>query len=367
MPPPKPEHTAEALVAAARALALRLGTRRLAVGRFCAETGINPARVYARFDDWPALCASAGLEPGGERSPPIPADRMLADLHRAILAAGELPTQKKLVRAVPWSNATLVRRFGSWSGTLSALTQWIAVHDPAFPYRAALEARQRSQARRKAWRGPAAISRAAEPPWPALGRRACGEPLGFRAMLHAPVNEMGVVLVFGMVAHELGYAVDAVGAAFPDCHAKRRIHIGARESDLRWEAVRIEFEFRSRTFAHHGHDPEDCEVLVCWEHDWPDCPLEVLELKSAVAALALRDAGRGHGGDGRGLVAPRVGARVGVDVGGRGAAEEEARRVGGTGTGEVGGKGRPPKTGRAPPPSSRVIPAKAGISLRQAP
>jgi hypothetical protein len=315
MPPPQPQHTAEALAAAARAVAAKLGAGRLSIGRFCAETGINPARVYARFDDWAGLCAAAGIEPAGELQPLIPADRLLADLHSAILAAGELPTQKRLLRAVPWSNATLVRRFGGWTGALSALLAWVAKNDPAFPYRAALEARLLSQARRKAWRGAAAVSRAAEPPWPARGVRACGEPLGFRAMLHAPVNEQGVVLLFGMVAGELGYAVDAVGAAFPDCLAKRRVEIGPRNADLRWEPVRIEFEYRSRSFAYHGHDPEGCDVLVCWEHDWPDCPLEVLELRSVLPVLAARGGGKGYGGDGR------VDARW---VGGRQRAEEES-------------------------------------------
>ena len=118
------------------------------------------------------------------------------------------------------------------------------------------------------------------PPWPALGGRASGPALAFRAMTHAPVNELGVVLLFGMVAEELGYAVDSIGAAFPDCAAKRLVAHGPRAADQRWEPVRIEFEYRSRAFLYHGHDANACDVVVCWEHDWPDCPLEVLELKA---------------------------------------------------------------------------------------
>lgn len=53
MPPrqPKPEHTREALIAAAQAVAAKQGGDRLTVGAFCRATGINPSRVYARFDD----------------------------------------------------------------------------------------------------------------------------------------------------------------------------------------------------------------------------------------------------------------------------------------------------------------------------
>ena len=34
----------------------------------------------------------------------------------------------------------------------------------------------------------------------------------------------------------------------------------------------------------HGYRA-DCAVLVCWEHNWPDSPLEVLELRSAIETL----------------------------------------------------------------------------------
>src|SRR6185295_17999391 len=50
-----------------------------------------------------------------------------------------------------------------------------------------------------------------------------GNPIDFRGLRHEPVNEDGVVFLFGMVAKELGYMVEAVQAGFPDCEAKRQI------------------------------------------------------------------------------------------------------------------------------------------------
>lgn len=44
----------------------------------------------------------------------------------------------------------------------------------------------------------------------------------------------------------------------------------------------MEFEFRSSNFKAHGHSIKDCDVIICWEHDWADCPLEVIELRSAI-------------------------------------------------------------------------------------
>ena len=32
----------------------------------------------------------------------------------------------------------------------------------------------------------------------------------------------------------------------------------------------------------HLHSAEDCDLIVCWSHNWPECPFEVLELRRAV-------------------------------------------------------------------------------------
>jgi len=100
-------------------------------------------------------------------------------------------------------------------------------------------------------------------------------------MRHAPVNEQGVVLLFGMLADELGYIVEAVQNAFPDCEAKRRI------SPTRWQRVRIEFEFESKNFRDHGYPTHDCDVNVCWRHNWEECPpqIEVVELCRVLKTL----------------------------------------------------------------------------------
>jgi len=112
-------------------------------------------------------------------------------------------------------------------------------------------------------------------------RRRYGQDIQFRGLRHAPVNENGVVFLFGMVAEELGFEVENVQSGFPDCEAKRR------RSDGTFERVSIELEFKSSEFVRHGHDANQCDVLVCWEHDWEKCPraLQVIELKSLIGKL----------------------------------------------------------------------------------
>ena len=123
-----------------------------------------------------------------------------------------------------------------------------------------------------------------------VGQAACGrpvvygEPLGLAAMAHAPTNELGVLFLFGIMAADLGFRVERLQAAFPDCEAKREVAPG------KWELVFIELEIYSRNFKLHRHNPRGCHAIVCWKHNWPDCPewLEVIELSKVVKRLGDR-------------------------------------------------------------------------------
>lgn len=106
-----------------------------------------------------------------------------------------------------------------------------------------------------------------------------GKPLNFRGLVYEPINEDGVVFLFGMIAGELGFVVESIQKGFPDCAARQRKERG------RYVPVSIEFEFNSSAFRAHRHDESRCDLIVCWEDDWPDCPIQVLELKSAIQTL----------------------------------------------------------------------------------
>ncbi len=111
------------------------------------------------------------------------------------------------------------------------------------------------------------------------GRAVYGAPLMVPGMAHEPTNESGVVFVFGLMARSLGIVVQRIQPEFPDCEALLQVDRG------RWQSVRIEFEFASRNFLHHGHSAKDCDLIVCWVHNWPDCPrnLEVIELRKILS------------------------------------------------------------------------------------
>src|SRR5262249_16750764 len=111
-------------------------------------------------------------------------------------------------------------------------------------------------------------------------RPAYGPLIRVGAVVYGPTNEIGVVSLFCAIAEELGFLILKMQTGFPDCEAMRVVEGG------RMKPVKIEFEHESRNFLLHKHDPAACDLIVCWEHNWPECPLEVLELKSAVERLA---------------------------------------------------------------------------------
>jgi hypothetical protein len=95
---------------------------------------------------------------------------------------------------------------------------------------------------------------------------------------HEPRTEQEVVCLFGALLHHLDVPliIDQVRTPFPDCLARNA------ESG---QPIRIEFELYGRHFFQHRHDPNDCDMIVCWINDywgqWPD-NLCVVQLREVV-------------------------------------------------------------------------------------
>ncbi len=125
------------------------------------------------------------------------------------------------------------------------------------------------------------VAAACFPRRPLKDRPMLGAPTRPCGLAYEPVNEMGVMALFCMLSRQLGFVMESVQSAFPDCEAKMEVEPG------RWQHFRIEFEYESRNFRDHRHDPEKCDLIVCWRHNWKDCPanLQVLELSKVMGQL----------------------------------------------------------------------------------
>jgi hypothetical protein len=112
-----------------------------------------------------------------------------------------------------------------------------------------------------------------------------GDLINFRGLVYSPINENGVIFLFGKVMEDLNMYIEEIKPGFPDC-------IGRRFTGKGWERITIEFEYASSNFQQHGHDPHKCDMIVCWIHDWKNCPLEVIELKEVIKTLPNKPIGR---------------------------------------------------------------------------
>ncbi len=225
-PPPQVEprlpHTRESLIAVLQALAAKNGgyaTRET----FDRETSIGERHYLRHFGSWSAFLEAAGIVPYAVNKR-ISDDALLGALREAWLKAGGPVSRPILERTAPYRLQVYKRRWGPWPAVLGVFREWLKRCHPDFPYLEALDEQQRQERAQKPRRQRRNTA------------RPCGGVINFRGCLHAPTCESGVVLLFGMVAEELGFLVETVSTAFPDCEAKRLL------PDGRWERLRVEFE-----------------------------------------------------------------------------------------------------------------------------
>jgi hypothetical protein len=252
---------------------------------FVSRSKISMYFVLQSFPSWREAIRAAGLRPY-TLNLRIEDDLLLEDWGKVVRRnKAVLRNQGRLPRHIyrrqgKYNGQTLARRFGGWGSVPQAFRK-LAVGKPkwrdvlALLPAAATRTRLLMAARSQANEGsPSPIPPKKVQHAPLKDRATYGNPMHLPVFRHEPVNEQGVILLFGMLAEELGYIIEAVQSGFPDCEAKRKV------APNRWQRVNIEFEFESRNFRDHGHRVSGCDVIVCWRHNWEDCPdhIEVLEL-----------------------------------------------------------------------------------------
>jgi Homing endonuclease associated repeat len=254
---------------------------------FKSSSGMTEYQVLKHFPSWREAVRASGLEPHSTNVAIDPAV-LLEDWGEFVRKVRRIPTRDQYRRDGTYSPGVFDKKFGPWSNIPAKFrafadgkSDWADViallplenARPPFPITS-------TAVPLLAGSTPSSVS---GPRYTKLtDRPTYGNPIDFRGLRHEPVNEDGVIFLFGMVARELGYLVEAVQAGFPDCEAKRQVDAG------KWQRVRIEFEFESRNFRDHGHPAEGCDLIVCWRHNWTECPqhLEVVELCSVIKSLS---------------------------------------------------------------------------------
>jgi len=252
-------------------------------------SGISEYHILQHFSSYREFIRAAGLEPDVTNVKLNP-DDLLQDWGEVVRKLREIPTLSRYTREGKYSSKSFQKYLGTWAVIPSKFRdfaqskpEWIdvvALLPVNLPKPKVAQTSRTSDAVHPESSSPKTVS---QRHYTKLeGRQTYGAPIDFRGLRHEPVNEQGVVFLFGMIAKELGYMVEAVQTGYPDCEAKRQVE-GAR-----WQRVRIEFEFESRNF---DHPPDGCDVIVCWRHNWPNCSenIEVVELSTVIKSLAQSD------------------------------------------------------------------------------
>ena len=281
----KPLSQAE-LLAAIRAEAKQTKGGRIRLKKFLAKTNFDPADIYRHFASWNGAVAAAGFDCRGLRKHSED-DELLKDWGAVARKLKGPPSFTTYDLHGRYSAATLQNRFKTWFNAGQAFRafaegkeEWADVLQLCPPM---------SSRFRRGSRGRAHLSRrmrgrkAALAAKPRKDRPVFGDPVDdFPGLLNAPTNETGVIMVFGMLAERLGFHIRSLRAAFPDCIAMRWI------GGTNWQEVTIEFEYESRNFHAHRHPAGGCDFLVCWHHNWPECPknLEVIVLSEEIERLS---------------------------------------------------------------------------------
>jgi len=248
-------------------------------------------QVLQHFPSWREAVRASGLEADATNIR-LDDETLLTEWGELVRTGRRIPTRDQYRREGKYSPGAFEKHFGPWSSIPAEFQKFAQNKIEWADVLALLPPATKKDLKVGAERSPSSVefNQMSElQPRPRYSklkdRPTYGNPLDFRGLRHEPVNEEGVVFLFGMVARELGYLVEAVQAGFPDCEAKRQVEAG------KWQRVRIEFEFESRNFRDHGHPPEGCDVIVCWRHNWPECPdhIEVIELQTVIKSLAASE------------------------------------------------------------------------------
>jgi hypothetical protein len=267
--------TKQAIIAAVMECAEKLGHVPSHI-ELMKHSSVSRKQIRWHFSTYAGLlteCELAGTGSGYR----VSMDDLFRDWARIVRTRKKLPTIAEYELASQYSVRPLVTRFGTWKQAPPGLKQFAEKQGWAEEWKDVLEIVEAQ--------GPFDLKGAIQSAGVegldyakrGKAKRAIYGPLMRPCpLVCGPVNEQGVIFLFGVMAEKLGFVVLRIQTEFPDCEALMQVEEG------KWERVRIEFEYESRNFLRHLHEASECDVIVCWRHNWAECPLDVVELRERI-------------------------------------------------------------------------------------
>jgi hypothetical protein len=246
------------------------------------HAGIDRPEIRKHFGNYKQALEECNLEVP-ERGRKVELDRLFLDWAEVVRAFKKIPTVWEYERRSRYSSRPLMRCAGSWNMVAERMKLYAEEHGLEGDIRDVLELVERQQGGGQRGAAVSSTEQAAGSSGELSAERqkdsrpTYGALIGAWGHVYGPTNEGGVIALFGAMAASLGFLILKVQTEFPDCEAVR---MAGKDRN---RPVKIEFEYESRNFLRHGHDVNGCDIIVCWEHNWPECPLEVIELKKLVS------------------------------------------------------------------------------------
>ncbi|MBI1337581.1 MAG: hypothetical protein GC164_11530 [Phycisphaera sp.] len=205
------------------------------------------SQVLYQFGTWTELLTQASIEPNNNMPPDngYSVQDVIDEFIDVANSLGRLPTQAEFTQHSKYSVRPYTSRWGKWSQVkihfaqthANSLKFQVPATDPTEP-----------------------VGATRRPPLP--------DDLPLR---YQPRNEMETIVLFALLAKELGYKIRLVRADFPDAELERD-----------GEIVMAEFEYESANYIQHGHPLDaDC-ICICWRHTRDLGSVKVLALEDVL-------------------------------------------------------------------------------------
>src|SRR5262249_35063180 len=155
---------------------------------------------------------AAGLTPRPGTTPPsresIPDEELFAEIRRLWLELERRPSGDSMNSKGKYSEAPYRNRWGSFA---RAVDEYVRRHgEPTFG-----EPASETPPQQRVDNRPLLIPKTKTPTAGSPRKRVLyGEPIDFRGLRYSPVNEQGVVYLFGMVSRELGFLIESIRTDF---------------------------------------------------------------------------------------------------------------------------------------------------------
>lgn len=286
---PSKKYSKEKIIEILRNISTQLGKEKLTKHDVSKVLSLSTVSHY--FGSLGNALTAAGLERTGSgenfrgRGDILSNDDLFIDLFHVEINVGHEPGCSEYQANGKFSDRPYRKRFGKWDNVLTYYRKWKSENPDKIEGVKALATLNNfsnsAKPKTQSHPGPKVIPSYTRQKSPG---QFYGEQIAFRGLQHAPINEQGVVYLFGMISRELGFNIEALQQGFPDCEGK---YLCDQKKNL-WAKARIEFEFLASNFKEHSHDPSQCDFIVCWENDWPDCPINVIELKTEILKLSSK-------------------------------------------------------------------------------